>query len=446
MVLILASGGHEPSSLFKDNESFGRSVVKNLSQVVSGQLTSPSRKNPFLLKRIRILGSLRPVVPQLEGPTRIRHLVRLLAHWDRILKAMKALKGFEDYPDPEQQRKIERLISFVDGAIESDEDAPRHPLWDSLSNFAPWNIKAMASLSDDLSLALICDGFERIRQALGTPSRWDSATKEIAIAAEFARAGLQVSFVQESGRKRTHDLTVNREGNPTYVEVSTIKESRISQRMLDEAHPDKWDMPEFEGLHVEIEVHKFISTSHREEMRREIAALANEVRGDGVERAFTVPDALEVKMRRLDGDFGGHTLSIGSPDYDRDEIGRVRYRIEDKVEQLPKDGPGLLVIFDSELMTRDFEAPDYSWVVEGVEEAVFEYADLAGLLLVIDMGGAPKAPGFSMSKDHWCAWRLHGPSILVQDRIFIRNRYSPHVLDQRILMALGWPSNGKEEA
>ncbi len=168
-------------------------------------------------------------------------------------------------------------------------------------------------------------------------------------------------------------------------------------------------------------------------------SLANEVRADGVDRRFTEPNALEVKMQELDGDFGGHTLSIGCPDYDRDEISRVRYRIEDKVEQLPKDSPGLLVIFDSEFMTRDFEAPDYSWVVAGVEEAVFEYADLAGLLLVIDMGGIPKAPELAMSKDHWCAWRLHGPSILVQDRIFIRNRYSPYVLDERLLKAPGWP-------
>ena len=357
---------------------------------------------------------------------------------------MRASKGFEAYPDPEEQRKVERLISFVDGAIESDEDAPRHPLWDSLSNFAPWNVKNMARQSDDLSLALTCDGFERIRQALGTPSKWDAATKEITIAAEFVRAGFQVSFPPESGKK-THDMTVSRDGNPTHVEVSSIKASKISKRMLDEAHPDKWDMPEFEGLHVEIEVHRFISTPHREEMRREIAALAKEVRGDGVEREFTEPNALEVKMRRLDGSFGGHTLSIGSPDYDRDEISRVRYKIEDKVEQLPKDDPGLLVIFDNELMTRDFEAPDYSGVVEGIEEAVFEYPNLAGLLLVIDMGGIPKAPGFSMSKDDWCAWRLHGPDFLVQDRIFVRNRYSPHVLDERILKALGWPPNGKEE-
>ncbi len=380
------------------------------------------------------------------SPDSFTLVVRLLARWDQTLKTMKkASKGLEAYLDPEQQRKIERLISFVDGAIESDEDAPRHPLWDSLSNFAPWNIKTIAGLSDDLSLALTCEGFERIRQVIGTPDRWDSATKEITIAAEFAKAGFQVSFVQESGRKRTHDITVICDGNPTYVEVSTIKASKVSQRMLDEAHPDKWSMPEFEGLHVEILVYKFISTPHREEMKREIATLANEVRADGVERLFTEPDTLEVKMRMRDGN-GGHTLSIGSPHYDRAEIGRVRYKIEDKVEQLPKDGPGLLIIFDSQLMLRDFEAPDYSVVVEGVEEADFEYPSLSGLLLIIDMGIVHEAPRFSMSKDDWCAWRLHGPGSLVQDRIFIRNRYSPHALDERTLKTLGWPPNHKEEA
>ncbi len=56
--------------------------------------------------------------------------------------------------------------------------------------------------------------------------------------------------------------------------------------------------------------------------------------------------------------------------------------------------------------------------------------------LKMNMGVVNQAPGFSMSKDDWCAWRLSGPGSLVQDRILIRNRYSPHVLDERTLKAL----------
>jgi len=64
---------------------------------------------------------------------------------------------------------------------------------------------------------------------------------------------------------------------------------------------------------------------------------------------------------------------------------------------------------------------------------------MVGVLIVLPFG-APDAKPFNASGEDWIAWRKLGPVLLVEDRIFIRNRYAEGKVDQKILEAVGCPS------
>jgi len=348
----------------------------------------------------------------------------------------QAPSGFGTVLSAETRQKIERLVSFVDGSMENEEDSERHPLASEIRNWAPWNVERLAKLSDALTVAAErARGFERVRRSLSQPDHYEDATRELDLAAEFLGAGLQVTFVREVKEKKTSDLLIEWDGQELYVEITQMGPSADMKEAFSYFDRQNWRIPEFEGLDVVIRLHRFISEPRREEILEALAAEAREVKASGTTRSFSAEGLLDASLGAANAP-GRSSLRITGFPLDEDEIGRLVRTIRRKAAQLPVDHAGLLIAVDNGLHVSPWERPSYTSVVTELEEYVFEHSQLAGVLIIVPFQ-APDAPPFRDSGDNWVAWRKPGPVVMVEDRILILNRYAKIRLDEKVLTALG---------
>jgi hypothetical protein len=346
--------------------------------------------------------------------------------------------GFGPAASAEVLRKIERLVAFVDGAIESEKNVERHPLTAEIRNWAPWNVERLVDLSDALTIALQhALGFDRVRRLMGQPEQYEDAICELALAAEFLRAGFRVTFIPEVKDKKTADLLIESGGEEACIEITQIGPSAETKEMFSYFQRQTWRIPEFESLDVEIRLHKFVSEPRVKEILGTLAMEAREVKASGMTRSFSVEGLLSASMSVASVP-GSSSMRITGFPLDADEIGRLIRTIRRKAAQLAPTWVGMLVVVDNELHVSPWEHPSYSPVVLELEEYVFEHPQLAGVLIVLPFQ-APEAPSFVDSGDSWVAWRKIGPVVLVEDRILIRNRYAKTRLHEKILAALGCP-------
>jgi len=338
---------------------------------------------------------------------------------------------------PESIRKIDRLVAFVDGVIEKEEDITRHPLASEFRNWAPWNVERLAAISDSLSLAADrAHGFIRLRRALGQPDHYEDAVVELSLAAELLGGGFDVAFVAETKDRKTSDLLIKLDGKELYAEITRLGQSSEAIEWHSRFNREDWRVAEFVGLDVEIKLFKFLSKPRLEELVDTLVARANEVRSSGSPQVHVAEGLLSAEIKR--SSIVERSLFRASFPLDVDEVDRLARAIRRKAGQLPKGHPGVLIILDNELHVSPWEQPNFFPIVEKIEEYIYEYGHMTGALIILPFSASEAKP-FESFGDNWIAWRKSGSVSLFEDRIFIHNRYSATSIDERVLSSVGCP-------
>ena len=252
------------------------------------------------------------------------------------------------------------------------------------------------------------------------------------------RAGLAVSFIRETKEKKTSDLSIETDSGTLFVEITRLGQSAETREAFSYFNREDWRVPEFEGLKVDIRLEKFVSRPRLKELLEGVAAEAKTVRLSGLPGSYTAPGLLSARIEKMEGT-GKSSFAVAGWPTDSDEVDRLARALRRKAQQLPADRPGMLIILDNELHLSPWESPDYSVIVAELEEHVFEHGRMVGVLIVLPFGALEAKP-FNAAGEDWIAWRKLGPVFLVEDRIFIRNRYAEGKVDQRVLEAVGCES------
>ncbi len=357
--------------------------------------------------------------------------------WNENIEMLrKAPPEMQVQLDVQTERAIERFVSFVDGCIDSDEDAVKHPLWGEFRNWADWNLTLLVSKASDLTSVMVCDGFERVRGSIGKPDRYEDIMAEVQFAAELMRAGFTVRFVKESKGEKTPDLEAQLGSDTIRIELTRIGRSATTQEVFSFIDAGNWDMPEFDGLAVELRLLRIASEPRRTEIRQKLAEVARRVHDTGEAQAFSIEKLAEGSIAPARAP-GGRTIQIGGPNIGSDETGRVAHRIREKAHQLPSNVPGFVVIFDSEL--TGLNSSNGAAFAEAIEERVFEHPHLGALLVAhsyIDF----RVESLQVRRENWAMWRKIGPGFYVEERLLILNKYARWPVNQKLLQALGCPS------
>ncbi len=358
---------------------------------------------------------------------------------------MRAMSGtarrLELLVDNETRSLVERLIGYVDGAMGAEEDASDHPIAKTIKRWSDWDFRRLAEVATDVSVAAAWKGFDRARRRLADPDGYEDILFEIRVAAEFSRASIAGHFVPE-GKRKAPDLNVQIDGDAVPIEVTHIGPPPAMEKLFTLADPELWEAPEFKGLTVNLRLQRYLSKPHIEELKRELVQVAKRVRRSGGPERYELPNTLEAHLSKRD-DPTSSRMKIEGLSFPREEVGRLIQKIEEKAPKIPSGQPGVLVIFDSELMqVSERRSPDYASLARGVEEYLFDQADLSALLIIVPFVDASGLTDqvFHGSVGQWAAWRKLGPrDSLIEDRILILNRFSHSPLNPVILRALGYP-------
>jgi len=123
------------------------------------------------------------------------------------------------------------------------------------------------------------------------------------------------------------------------------------------------------------------------------------------------------------------------PPYDSDELGRIRKTFKDENRQLPKDSPGVVVLYKNDLYCQG--SPEfYSDLSYALEEEIYEHQNLvAGAVVFPDWSDASPAGSCSRDAVTWSR-KTRLDNTIGENTLVIRNKYSKFPVDEEIVLAL----------
>ena len=333
--------------------------------------------------------------------------------------------------------QIKRILG-EDFLLTSVQD--KHPVLGYFRNTAPWTRFWLKEFGETLSALEESLRFEKVRQKLISKENFSSAISELEIAYRFKIAGFSVEFYPKHGRYEC-DLKAKKLDTKVYVEVSNIgpseEEQKTSYTLHELAKPYIFD---FE-VAVAGKIYKTLSHPRIAEIKREINNCVRKAKKEqecflvskpGILDIIICPRSLSDQTRRWLKQKGLRSTFEG-PSYDVDEIRRARRRFRHENKQLPKNDPGLIVLFDDNIVVEG-DAESYRRLGYELEEEIYEHSNLiAGVLIFPHFVGADEETHHEANLvwSRKTKYRLGGENTLV-----MKNRYSRFEIDEEIIQAL----------
>lgn len=275
--------------------------------------------------------------------------------------------------------------------IQSSRQTMTHQFWGLLVNFAPWTRLELAALARDLKSLENSEHLDALLKSFREEKEYPHAELVVRSAARLAREGLLVTFeptLPISNRQKQPDVRVSVPSTQetAFLEITMQKTSRKEQEHLD----TQWRVTEklFQvgsGVQWSGRVRKALSGPHLKELlaRIETAAIKaakpdgfQEIEEGGSYEFLFCSNEADLRAwcdhRRL------KAWEFKGPHAEIDHIERVRSKIAEKQNQLPKNHPGSILISDSDLF---FRISDPRTIICQVEEEVCKYPHLAIVVL-----------------------------------------------------------------
>jgi len=349
--------------------------------------------------------------------------------WDTHIERIKA----SDLSNDQKQHVIDSFNKIREtfgenwlGQIVSDR---KHPLLYEILNLAPWTRFKLADFGDKLVEAKEIKNFYKLKQRLMSARDYYAAEAEFEILIMLKRAGLEVEIPHESGKK-IPDILAKIDGKEVCFEVTTMRDAYEWQAAFKTLNA--LTFPFFPDFEIEFtgKIHRILSTPRRKELieklkiaaqKAKIEKIPVEVSEPGLIDFLFVPKGLHSEIQKwlqLKGFHGG----IQGPPVHVDEVKRIKRAIYEKAKQIPKDKPGVIVVFDSHL-TTGLERGTFAHVVYQVEEDVYEHPNLLGAIIISSLITGEK-PSEIIEDENFFFISKTSYEILCHNILIIRNKYS----------------------
>ena len=355
----------------------------------------------------------------------------------------KVIQENEDLSSEDKEKvlmgiyQIKRIFGedFLETVIQT-----QHPVLGYFRNLAPWTRFWLKELGNMLSALEKSVGFEKIRKRLMSTENFSSAMPELEIAYRFKKASFSIEFYPRHGRYEC-DLKAQKEGIKVYVEVATIGPSEEERRtwytFTELTKPFMLD----DEVTVAGKIYKTLSHPRIAEIKRKINICVQKAKKKkectvisqpGIVDIIVCPRSLSVQASKW-VKHKGISSQFEGPSYSIDEIRRARKAFRNENRQLPKNKPGLVVLYHGKILVKG-NAESYRKLVYELEEEIYEHSNLvASVLIFSDVVGASEAgsygPDFAWSRR--TKHQLYGENTLV-----IRNKYSKFQIDDEMIRAL----------
>jgi hypothetical protein len=318
--------------------------------------------------------------------------------WDPYILECDFIEGLttEDRQRAKQALKYLRKVlgrDFLKDALEQG-----HPLLPLFLNRAPWTRLKLIGLADALEKMRGAENFKTTLKRIkdvppkGQEGEFAAGYSVLQMAYRFFRAGFRVRFVDDRrGSHRRPDLELfnDETGEEVFVEVSVL---RIAAEVEKIQALNGYMFLHIGGIEATAQVTaygemlKSFDKSHADDVIMRIAQVAADVNESGelrelIDEYIAVGIAPRHKLEELNrwaAERGFEQNFAGAP-INLSEMPRVQRKIRGKLEQLPKDKPGIIVIPNLSMFLFNFF--DLSQIIGELERQATDSPNLLAIVL-----------------------------------------------------------------
>jgi len=318
----------------------------------------------------------------------------------------------------------------------------RHPIFDFLRFQAPWSLFYVAELGRKLMMLGEVPNFERLKTMLMNKDEFDSAEAELEIAVKMKKAGFDIELYPTVNSKES-DIKVFLDDEEYFFEITTLQASEEERAARKTFYFLTWPFLSDNRISIMGKIHKTLSIPHIHELQRKIRnKITLAIKEDRcLELAeprvinYLICPKNKVKEQNNWLRRKGLKASLEGPSwYDRIvEPRRIRKRFQDKCKQLPKDRPGIVVIFTSLLYLGGIES-NCETLVDILEETIYANSRLICGIIISYYGCVQPEITKLIQKPQYVFSSKYYPKILrKEETVIIKNRYSKFQIDDNSL-------------
>lgn len=319
----------------------------------------------------------------------------------------------------------------------------RHPIFDFLRNQAPWSQFYVAELGRKLMMLRDVPNFERLKATLMSKDEFYSAEAELEIAVKMKKAGFDIDLYPTLDSKES-DIKVCLDGEEYFLEITTLQASEEERAASKTFHFLTWPFLFDNRISIVGKIHKALSIPHILELQRKIRnGITKAIREDRcveliepkVMDYFICPKKKAKELYNWLRRKGLKATFEGPSWYDRIvEPRRIHKRFQEKYKQLPKDRPGIVVIFSSILHLGRI-ASNYETLVDMLEETIYAHSRLI-CGIIVSYYGSVEPETKLIQEPHYVFASKYYPKVLRQEEtVIIKNRYSKFKINEKLLRA-----------
>jgi len=234
----------------------------------------------------------------------------------------------------------------------------------------------------DLKLLSNCPNFKEVLiPRLKTPTEYLGAEIELTIAAKLKRSGLSVGFISNKSKDKVPDLRVYLSGKPIYFEITTLRTPEESVKAAELANTFSSLFFTDQSVLMTFRIHKLLSKPRIQELLAEIKSTIEKVKREGqpseikktnIVDCFICPVTMRekyiewCKQNSIVASFEGPPLNLT----EKDDIRRIKRTIKKKIQQLPLDNQGVIIIYADNFAYWQRKLEFYNDLVNELQETI----------------------------------------------------------------------------
>lgn len=358
--------------------------------------------------------------------------------WDYHIERVKSAEELTSEQKKEVIDGFEAIREIFDEGWLKEAVEKNHPLIWYLHNLAPWTRFWLLDFAKKLIELKSLQKFEEIKRGLIDPKKFGASIAELEIATKLKRAGIDVELYPKIDSKEC-DLKAKINDAEIFIEITVLgasEEEREASKTNELVRLLAYNF-DFESS---CKIYKPLSKPRREELQRKIKYTIEEVKKKGCCKEISEPGVIDCficpkgksdELKQLLKE-KGLTRTYEGPPFSSDEIRRIRKKIQNETEQLPKNKPGIIIVFDDNLLGWARGEEDYFQIAYKLEETIYDESQL--MFGIVTNRGIGHEESFR-EIGNWIIIRKSPYEILQESTIIIKNKYCEFPIDEKILNA-----------
>lgn len=282
--------------------------------------------------------------------------------------------------------------------------------------------------------------FKELLRKLKNAREFSAANAELEVAAKLKRAGIDVELYPKIDSE-VCDLKAKTIDSEFFIEVTalgpSVAESEAS-KTFELVRLVSWNF----DIEASCKIHEILSAPEREKLERKIKYAIKKVKKEGCCRdisevgvidCFICPKDRSEDLSKMLKEKGLKRTFEGPP-YSLNAIERIKKKIQKKTGQLPKNKPGVIIIFDDSLLGWTLGEEDYRQIANELGEILYDTSRLM-LAIVIDKSSGIGSEASFREMGNLISLRKLPYGMLQEDAIIIKNKNCEFPINEKILNA-----------